>query len=239
MAEAFAAAGGKLQTGTRAADVSAVAGRVFATGRRRARPEWIGLKLHVAGLPLAADLELHLGDRAYVGLARVDPTRVNVCGLFRHRATEPSAGRETALLAYLRAAGLASLAARIEAGEIDPDSCCAVAGLGFDRPMGPSPEFRIGDACAAIAPFTGNGMAMAFQSAALVLDPLLGYARAGLPWREAQAMAQRALQKRFRLRLASARLLHGCVLQPPGQRWLAAFARARLLPLRPLYAALH
>jgi hypothetical protein len=212
---------------------------VFATGRRRARPEWIGLKLHVAGLPLAADLELHLGDRAYVGLARVDPTRVNVCGLFRQRTVAPPAGREATLPAYLRAAGLESLATRIAAGEIDPDSCCAVAGLGFDRPMGPSAEFRVGDACAAIAPFTGNGMAMAFQSAAIALAPLLAYARDGLSWRDAQTAAQRALRARFRFRLASARLLHACVLRPPGQRWLAAFARARLLPLRPLYAALH
>jgi hypothetical protein len=48
-----------------------------------------------------------------------------------------------------------------------------------------------------------------------------------------------ALRRRFRLRLAAAGLLHPFLLQPRRQRWLARLARTRLLPFRPLYAALH
>ena len=50
---------------------------------------------------------------------------------------------------------------------------------------------------------------------------------------------QAALHGQFRLRLASADLLHPFLLQPRRQRWLAALSRARLIPFRPLYASLH
>lgn len=81
LAETFVAAGGELVTNTRVAKPDG-AGRVFATGRRRADSTWLGLKLHARGLSLRDDLELHLGDHAYVGLVRVEDDRVNVCGLF-------------------------------------------------------------------------------------------------------------------------------------------------------------
>ena len=58
-------------------------------------------------------------------------------------------------------------------------------------------------------------------------------------WPEACRVTNAALRRRFRVRLASAGILHPFLLQPLRQRWFAAFNRARLLPLRPLYAALH
>lgn len=58
-------------------------GRVWCGGRIPAKGDWVGLKCHVPELALAADLEMHLGSNGYVGLARVENRRVNVCGLFR------------------------------------------------------------------------------------------------------------------------------------------------------------
>lgn len=237
LASAFVAAGGDLRTSTRVTDLAARPGRVFATGRRPGRSNWLGLKLHVRGLALERDLELHLGGECYVGLARIEDGAVNVCGLFRRRAV--GARGQALLSAYLRAAGLGELAARLAAATIDAGSFCAVAGLRFDRLAAASDRICLGDAGAMIPPFTGNGMAMAFQSAETALDPLVAFARGESTWPETCRATNVALGGRFRMRLASANMLHSFLLQPRRQRWLAALGRARLLPFTPIYAALH
>jgi hypothetical protein len=210
---------------------------VLAAGRHRGRPAWLGLKIHVRELRLERDLEVHLGDDAYVGLSRVESDRVNLCGLFRRRAL--CAKGADLLLGYLAAAGLSTLVARLNAAQPDPDSFCAVAALGFDRRVKPVEGVQIGDACAMIPPFTGNGMAMAFQSAECALQPLVAYARGEADWAEVVGVIHQRLQRRFRLRLASASLLHPFLLRPRRQAWLSRLGRSRLLPLRPLYASLH
>src|SRR5580704_10040607 len=228
LAEEFVRLGGDLRTHTRVAGEATPPGRVFATGRRRGRPAWLGLKFHVRGLALAADLELHLGRRAYVGLSPVEDGAVNVCGLF-HLREEVRGERAALLLAHLRNAGLDALAGRLECAEIDEPSFTAVAGLSFDRSPPATDRLVLGDAFAMIPPFTGNGMAMAFQSAELALDPLLGYARGEAGWPAAGRAVHTRLHRRFRLRLASANALHAFLFSPRSQRWLFALNRARLL----------
>ena len=98
---------------------------------------------------------------------------------------------------------------------------------------------NLGDTFAMIPPFTGNGMAMAFQSAESALDPLLSWVRAGTAWEETLRRVGDRLRRRFRVRLATAELLHPFLHAPPKQRWLAAAARTGLLPLRPMYHLLH
>jgi flavin-dependent dehydrogenase len=237
LAAAFLTAGGQLLTGRRLAGMDRAPGRVFATGRWRGRTAWLGLKLHAAGLPLAADLEVHLGEQAYVGLARIETGEVNVCGLFRRRDVRAKGAK--ILSGYLRAAGLNALAARVGQAVVDPDSFCAVAALDFGgRPPGVD-RILLGDAGAMIPPFTGNGMAIAFQSAEAALEPLLAYSRGRQTWEETVRAIAAALRRRFRLRLAAAGVLHPFLLEPGRQRVLGALARAKLLPLGPLYAALH
>ena len=237
LAAAFVEAGGDLRTHTRASDLAPRTGRVFATGRRRGRSPWLGLKIHARGLTLTRDLELHLGENAYVGLARVETGEVNVCGLFHRRAL--CAKGADLLLGYLQAAGLGALATRLATAELDPASFCAVAAVCFDGRVPASDRVCLGDACAMIPPFTGNGMAMAFQSAEIALDPLLAYASGAQSWAATGRAINAALCRQFRLRLATADALHPFLLTPPRQRWLRSLNRARLLPLRPLYAALH
>lgn len=236
LADAFVAAGGVLRTGTRVTEFDG-AGQVIATGRRRGRSRWLGLKMHVQGLALVRDLELHLGDNAYVGLSGVENDRVNVCGFFRQR---PLGGHGAELLtAYLRAAGLAKLALRLEKTDVDAESFCAVAALSVDRGVARSRQVRLGDACAMIPPFTGDGMAMAFQSAEIALAPLISYSSGKSSWAETARGINDSLRREFRLRLASATALHPFLLRTRRQGWLAALNRARLLPLRPLYTLLH
>ncbi len=266
LAERFVAEGGCLRTGVRVSDEPAP-GRVYATGRRRAASDWIGLKIHARAIPLARDLEFHLGENAYVGLSRVEDGVTNVCGLFRRQRPADKTGAPTlapaavgppdpgnagerrgqesppyhVLFEYLDTCGLAELAARLRAADIDADSFCAVAALPFGDTGSAAPIDRIclGDAFAMIPPFTGNGMAMAFQSAAVALGPLRQFAHDRATWDETCRATQRALRGRFRVRLASADALHSFLLRPHRQRWFAALSRARLLPFRPLYAVLH
>ncbi len=237
LAGAFVAAGGDLHIHSRIAASTAREGRIIATGKRATKSPWIGLKLHALDLPLIRDLEIHLGSHAYVGLARVDAGRVNVCGLFQRRDVR---GQDRhLLLGYLHAAGLDKLAVRLAATATDPASFCAIAGVGFNARLRPDDCLRLGDAGALIPPFTGNGMAMAFQGAAIAIDPLVGYAKGRMDWPETVRIIQAGLRRRFGLRLAAAAVMHPFLLDPPFQRWLAAFTRADLVPLRPLYAALH
>ena len=237
LATAFVAAGGDLRSETRAVDLSAAPGRVLATGRARRDSPWLGLKFHVHGLTLTRDLELHLGTEGYVGLATTESGAVNVCGLFRRR---PITAAGPALLpAYLTAIGLGPLAARISAAAPDPASCCAVAALDYSAPAPEAGLIRLGDALGLIPPFTGNGMAVALQSAESALGPLLAYAQGSSDWSAACAGTARALHLRFRVRLTAARALHPFFLRPHLQLMLAQLNRARVLPLRPLYALLH
>ena len=99
--------------------------------------------------------------------------------------------RESLLLDYLSACGLEKLAARIAAGEPDPASAAAVSGLDFTRTWRADRRVSLGDHLAAIPPYTGHGMALALESAAAALDPLLAYAARpaglGAPRRKASA----------------------------------------------------
>jgi flavin-dependent dehydrogenase len=239
LAELFVAAGGELLTNTRYNPPTLEPGMVQANGRKRigASP-WMGLKLHARNLPPADDLELHLGDGAYVGLSAVEDGWINVCGLFRRRPGLRF-DHDDALPAYLRASGLHALAERLKTAIIRPGSRCGVAGFMFDRRIGRGGGLRLGDACAVVPPFTGNGMAMAFASAAIAVEPLVAWARGERLWEDVTRDIDTAIRAEFRLRLASAALLHPFLLNRGGQRCLAGALRSGLLPITTLYRLLH
>jgi flavin-dependent dehydrogenase len=236
LAGEFTAAGGDLHAGSRL-EPAPRTGRVIATGRPRASaPVWLGLKAHWGDLPLAQPLEMHVGTEGYVGLAQV-AEGVNVCGLFRR---QPVSGRGGALLIeYVRSAGLPLLAERLAAATCHEESFCAVAALEFGRRPAPAPGIYLGDAGATIPPFTGHGMAMAFEGADAALPFLLAYAEGRIEWDVAERAIASALRRRFRVRLAWAGLLHPFLLEPRRRRWFENLHRAHLVPFRPLYAALH
>jgi 2-polyprenyl-6-methoxyphenol hydroxylase-like FAD-dependent oxidoreductase len=237
LARAFEEAGGTLRTRTRVHEDETPPGRVFAGGRRRTGPFWVGLKVHVHDLRLANDFEVHLGERAYVGVSRIETGAVNVCGIFAQRSTnERGIGL---LVEYLSASGLGRLAERIQEAHIDFDSFCTSAAPLGDRHIAATGRVNVGDACASIPPFTGNGLAMAFQGAETALGPLLDYASGAATWDECVRWVDRGHRQRFRRRLAVASLLHPFFLERRRQSVLAGLARRRLIPFGALYAAIH
>jgi flavin-dependent dehydrogenase len=222
--------GGVLETGTRARPVPAE-GRVWAAGRRPRPGPWIGLKAHVRGLPMIADLEMHSGNNGYAGMAGVEDGWVNVCGLFRIDRSLGPAGADL-LPAYLEAGGNRGLAELLRCAEWRPDSFCAVAGFELGRQDAVPGLLCVGDAESMIPPFTGNGMSMAFQAAEAACGPLVSWATGDLAWQAARNQGRAVLLRRFRRRLAVARVLHRVLFEASGRSLVQALSSARLLPFR-------
>jgi 2-polyprenyl-6-methoxyphenol hydroxylase-like FAD-dependent oxidoreductase len=240
--EDFISAGGELRLNTRVSpscENKNAPGYVWAAGRRPdASSPWIGLKIHGCSFPVGHDLEVHLGHGGYVGVARIEDGRVNICGLFRARP-ELRASREVLLSAYAAACGLDKLADRIIAGAPDPASAAAISGLDFTRTWRDDGRVSLGDHLAAIPPYTGHGMALALENAASALDPLLAFARGKAAWPQTTQAVRHAVATQQSSRLRWARRLHPWLLYPRRQSLLLALADTRLLPFRFFYAATH
>lgn len=233
LAAAFVAHGGRLQTGRRA-ETRPGPGRILACGRRPwAGSPWIGLKQHFQSLALQDDLELHFGRRSYVGLTRVGDDTVNVCGLF-HR---PVAGGKNALLDSLHAAGLGVVAERVAAAIPLEGTACAVAGLGYGRTA--TIPAAIGDHESLIPPFTGHGMTVALQGAALALEPLESWSRGYCSWDAAVRVLRARMRQRFGRRLAWARAMHPWLLDTRRRAVLRTLSRCGVLPFAFLYHLSH
>ena len=239
LAELFIAGGGRLSTQTRFNPTPHTPGIVLASGRQAdSSSPWLGLKLHARNLASTDELEFHLGDGAYVGMSAVEEGWTNVCGLFRRRHGLLF-DRDDALPAYLRACGLNTLAERLAIATIRPASRCAVAGFAFDRHVKKDIGIRLGDACAMIPPFTGNGMAMALASAALAIAPLTAWSRGEQAWDDVVHTIHEALRNEYRLRLAGASILHPFLLIRTLQSIFASVAHAGFLPITTLYRLTH
>ncbi|HTB62179.1 MAG TPA: FAD-dependent monooxygenase [Opitutales bacterium] len=239
----FTTAGGELRQNTRAPvppkNEENMPGQIWAAGRRPdAASPWLGLKIHCRNLPAEHDLEVHLGRGGYVGVARIEHGRTNICGLFRMRS-ETRGTRETLLAEYLAACGMEKLAARLTAGDPDYASTAAVSGLEFTRTWRADTRVSIGDHHAAMPPYTGHGMALALENAAAALDPLLAYARNEQTWPAAVLAIRHATALQQNSRLRWGRRLHPWLLHPFGQSLLLTLADFHLLPFNFFYQATH
>jgi flavin-dependent dehydrogenase len=234
LARTFRRLGGELHEDQRSRELAPEAGLVLASGRRLARTvggwRWFGLKAHVRGVALVADLEMHLSTDGYVGLCRVENGEVNVCGLFRRNSDADEPAQDWR--ARLGGAPGSALAAQLQGAEWVEESFCAVAGLDLRPQLSKDMDdghLRVGDALTMIPPFTGNGMSMAFESAALAVEPLVRWSRGDADWQEARFEVAQRCGAAFASRLRWAKWLHGALLterlQPVVVRDLMRFGR--------------
>lgn len=238
LAEAFRDRGGDLRERSRLG-VEKMEGVVWAAGRKiEKKSDWLGLKVHLIDPKARQELEMHLGEGGYAGVAPVEEGRVNVCGLFRRREGLKGGGVEL-LVRYLEVNGLRILAGRIKAADVDVCSLTGVSALRLGRQDVDAGRCVIGDAESIIPPFTGNGMSMAFEAAETAVPPLADYARERCSWDAARDGVRRLLRMRFRRRLAVASKLHPVLLSALGRKLLGATARCGLLPISPLIRLLH
>ncbi len=234
LCERLRALGGEVRENSRSA-AEPEHGTVWAAGRRPTKGQWIGLKGHVRDVTLAAGLEMHLGTHGYVGLVGIEDGWTNVCGLFRVQSSIQARGSQL-LLDYLRNVGLDALADRLHRASWRDDSFCAVAGfrLGMQPPL--AGLASIGDSHSIIPPFTGNGMSMALEAAALAVAPLCRYARHQEDWQDTLQALQDSASNAFHRRLTLAGTCQGLLLAPWFRRPLEILAQQRLLPFRPLFS---
>lgn len=240
----FLERGGILFEGSRArTHPSGNEGHVWATGRRPAKRDksgggWIGLKCHVYGLRLAGDLELHVGRRGYVGMSPVAQDCFNVCGLFRlnHRL---QGDKRSLFFHYLKGSGLEHLIERLDTGELDDQSLCAVSALDYRDHKTTGNHLRLGDNFGLIAPMTGNGMSMAFESAALAAPFIENWARRKQTWEETVRRVYEKQRKTFAKRIQVARTLQPFLLNPCGQFILRILCATNTLPFQKLYTMTH
>jgi menaquinone-9 beta-reductase len=222
----FVTLGGTLLTNSRVAPAPGV---IWAAGRPRQPSSWLGLKCHARGLTLSHDLEMFTSPSGYVGLAKIEEGKVNICGLFKNRRTDGAKGTRL-LLSVLRDASLNALADRLEGADLEESSFCGAAG--FQTGLQEGPSFRIGDAASMIPPFTGNGMSMAFESAECALQSALDYASGHASWADAGAATAARQSARFGRRMTTAALLHRFLMHPTGLKLTGMLARSGCLPLQ-------
>ncbi|MDB6129575.1 MAG: putative electron transfer oxidoreductase [Verrucomicrobiales bacterium] len=221
---------GELKTGSRFTGQRGNPGIVFATGRRpqtySGEFRYFGLKAHFSELELASDLELHFGHEGYVGLLRLPGGMVNVCGLFRARDALPDLSQTwKERLSGKKGSPLSRRMA--SAKEVD-SSFCSVAALGvgtFFPQFNPS-EFSVGDSMLMIPPFTGNGMSIAFETAALALPHLVNYLKSG-NWENARLNLYNSYRSLLNSRMRAAYAVQWMMFQPGLQALLLKLLKRR------------
>jgi flavin-dependent dehydrogenase len=145
-------------------------GRAFVADRRQ---RYIGFKRHyAAGAVDDGVIELHSFPRGYLGAQAIEGGRSNICGLVHQSVIAGLRGGWPSFVAGL-AAGSPRLA-RLFATDPAQEAFLSSEPVIF---RAKEPVHRgivlVGDAAGLIDPLTGNGMAMALQSAALAVAPLL------------------------------------------------------------------
>ncbi len=232
LADRFMELGGDLQTSSRF-KTDAVEGTVLATGRMQSDSPWMGLKAHFEELTLSADLEIHLGNAAYIGLTRVEENRVNVTGLFRRDSAVN--GGQHPLAQAIQDAGLPNLANRLRAARMDQRSLKGINRIHLGWQQHHDNAVRIGDAAVMIPPFTGNGMTMALQSALGAVEPLVSWSADGLSWNSAHKTIRASQNKMFTSRVRWAQALQWLLLRPLGRQLCSLAIDSRLVSFERLY----
>lgn len=169
---------------------------------------------------LAGYIEVMLFDGGYAGLQLVENKRANLCLLIARNAFA-QLGSWPALLDHLTRT-CRHLGNRLTAAREVLDRPLTVAGVPYGYRYRPQPDdpparFRVGDQCAVIASFAGDGMAIAMQSGRAAAAAIL----AGEDARTYHAR-QRA---RFRRQIGLAQLLYRIGEPPALQPWLVEAAQ--------------
>ncbi len=238
LSRSFRELGGALRERSRCERRKAATGCLVRGEKRRQKGRWIGLKCHVLGLDLNADLEMHLASNGYVGLAKWNETRSTFAvssawsPAFRVRAFERSSG--------ICARGASTCSRR----EYSPRGSTRNPFLalrdfnsaGRRHTDGIAP---LGDAWGMIPPFTGNGMSMAFESAELAAEPLQEWHKGREMWSETLERISRKLKRRFARRMFWGRAMHPFLTTNAGQALFTLVSRSAILPFQSCYHALR
>jgi flavin-dependent dehydrogenase len=173
-----------------------------------------GFKRHYRGAPNSGVIELYSFDRGYLGVNDVEDGATNICGLVHASRLSRHKGRWDSFVETIRSEepSLETLYSRYAPAQENFLSSEPV----IFRARSPveGGVFMIGDASGVIDPLTGNGMAMAIQSA-LVLAPFIVRLLANPNQREAIEREYRSRHAAmFRRRIAWSRRVASLLSRP-------------------------
>ncbi|HQU09923.1 MAG: hypothetical protein B7X06_04495, partial [Verrucomicrobia bacterium 21-51-4] len=157
-------------------------GTILCYGRTKTVSSALGLKVHMPNTRELTRLELYLGRNAYVGISPIEENQLNVCGLFMDPPRGNKHHRINFMIEACKQAGLMSVAQQLATGAPIESSFIGTTQVCFHEKAAPESGLHLGDAAMAIAPFTGNGMSLALESAASALEPIIRYVEGGSSW---------------------------------------------------------
>jgi len=207
---------------------SGKSGRLADSEPTAAAAGFIAWSAHHHGAGPASTVELYTFRGGYCGVAPIENDRFNVCWLATRDAFQRAGGSLEGLLAVASRDNPA-LARRLADLERTDAAYRTAANLSFRRRCpAAAPLLMIGDAAASIAPLCGDGIGMAFGSAALADLCLASYLE-GHTDRAAMLERYAAIWHRtFRKRLAIGVALQRLLLDPRGAE--SAVRLCRMLP---------
>lgn len=137
-----------------------------------------GFKRHYIGAHRDGTIELHSFARGYLGVSSIEDGLTNICGLVHASRLEGHKGRWDAFVRTIRKEEPALDAMYARYAPAQQQFLSSEPVIFRARSAVEEGIFMIGDASGVIDPLTGNGMAMAIQSAVLaaplILDTLAG-----------------------------------------------------------------
>jgi len=173
-----------------------------------------GFKRHYRGEPNSGTIELYSFDRGYLGVNDIDGGMTNICGLVHASRLSGHKGRWDSFVETIRSEespleALYSRYAPAQDGFLSSEPVIFRARSPVEGGI-----FMIGDASGVIDPLTGNGMAMAIQSA-LLLAPFIVRVLAAPHDRDAIEREYRAQHAAmFRPRIAWSRRVASLLSRP-------------------------
>lgn len=175
---------------------------------------YVAFKAHFEGEGVADRIELHAFGGGYCGLSGIEGGLTNVCWIAHVDRLKEDGGTPDAMLK----GGMANnpaLRQRLESLQRVSKSFEAVSQISFAKKGTISGDvFMVGDAAGMIAPLCGDGMAMAFQGAELVVPVLSGFLRGRISGTQAKRQYAEAWDRAFSNRLLLGRILHHGYVKP-------------------------
>jgi menaquinone-9 beta-reductase len=210
-------------------------------GRKaRDRQGYVAFKQHYEGAGRPGSIEVHTFDRGYCGINNVEHGAVNVCWIAA-RSLLHEYGDYRAIMTNVFPTNRL-LDERLS--ELRPlaSTFCALGDIDLQhKGLFVGDICMIGDACQMIAPFCGDGMSMALQSAEIVAPLCEKLLSGGITEAELKAEYLRRWTQTFSTRIMLGKMLQGVALSPQGAsnalrvlnkapavgRWLIEMTRGR------------
>jgi len=180
-----------LQTRDDVGNVSGVPADIFidATGRSRilaklagkgqdratpsAKPEFVGFKAHLRDVDLNdGGCEIYSFPGGYAGVSPIENGLFNLCFLLKAATVRSAGGDANQLLRDVVRQNTRAAVTLSDPSNASEWLAVSVEGFGTKQTSPATNLFTVGDAAAFIDPFTGSGMVMAMESAAVLADAI-------------------------------------------------------------------